>query len=71
MPAEPTIPNLLTQIAISGTATPQQATAPEAKTIADLLELGLDHERVRATIQKAIDLGIIERTADQKLRTLS
>jgi hypothetical protein len=64
---QPTIANLLAQIAISGSPTNGAAAAPEQKTIHDLVRLGLSERDVTELVERAIQLGLVERRTGEYL----
>jgi hypothetical protein len=67
MGASPTIANVVAQIAIDGTAESGSTQAPRKRVIDSMTELGFPRANVASVLQRAIDLGVVRHTSDDKL----
>lgn len=68
---QPTIANILAQIAISGTISGGAPTAPREEIVRALVDLGLSQDEVTATLDRAIQLGLVDRRTGERLAIAS
>ena len=62
-----TIANVVAQIAISGTVSGREVSAPQETVVTDLMNLGVDEASVTSTIESARERGIIKRDSRKLL----
>ena len=67
MTDSPRIADLVAQIAIEGTVDNSTARAPKDRVVQRLIDLGFERPNVAAVLQRAIDLGIINKVDNNEL----